>query len=300
LPRDLADVLHYFLPELEETPAADPTDKPRADREDAFPSQPVEAPIDEPRAKTARSGRSASRNDTTIGPAAGPPLPVLGLPIGDRDVVRAALAWNLAVETARLAAPTILLAPDTDRGSPLWPEPGVGPLGCELLFCPARDLASLYEAASKLAARMATDSRRGGIVFVRIPPDWLVEGDAPVEPIRWLLLLAGARAGDLDETACLARTLYARHSVLELGVTLHGVASISEARHAYDALARRMEAESARQLISYGLLVDDLHVYRAIAAQRPVGLAHPQSPAARALMDVARLLHEDARSRVLG
>jgi hypothetical protein len=300
LPRDLADVLHYFLPELEETPDADPTDTPRVDREDAFPSQPVEVPIDEPPATTARSGRSASRNDATTGPAAGPPLPVLGLPIGDRDVVRAALAWNLAVETARIAASTILLAPDTDRGSPLWPEPGVGPLGCELLFCPARDLASLYETASKLAARMATDARRGGIVFVRIPPDWLVEGDAPVEPIRWLLLLAGARARDLDEAASLARTLYARHSVLELGVTLHGVASIGEARQAYDALARRTEAESARQLISYGLLVDDLHVYRAIAAQRPVGLAHPQSPAARALMDVARLLYEDARSRVLG
>jgi len=301
LPRDLADVLHYFLPELEETPDADPTDTPRADREDATtsPAPSVEVPVDDP-TTTAGRGRSASRNDARTGPAAGPPLPVLGLPIGDRDVVRAALAWNLAVETARLGASTILLAPETDRGSPLWPEPGVGPLGCELLFCPAKDLASLYETASELATRMATDARRGGIVFVRVPPDWLVEGDGPVEPIRWLLLLSGARARDLEETASLARTLYARHSVLELGVTLHGVESIGEARDAYDALARRTEAESARTLISYGLLVDDLHVYRAIAAQRPVGLAHPQSPAARALMDVARLLYEDARSRVLG
>ena len=88
--------------------------------------------------------------------------------------------------------------------------------------------------------------------------------------------------------------------MLELGVTLHGVESIAEARNAFDALAQRTESETTRPLISYGLLVDDLHVYRAIAAQRPVGLAHPQSPAARALMDVARLLYEDARSRVLG
>jgi MinD-like ATPase involved in chromosome partitioning or flagellar assembly len=45
---------------------------------------------------------------------------------------------------------------------------------------------------------------------------------------------------------------------------------------------------------SYGLLVDALHVYRAIVAQRPIGLAHPQSPAARALRDVAQLLLTDA------
>ena len=41
--------------------------------------------------------------------------------------------------------------------------------------------------------------------------------------------------------------------------------------------------------------VHDLDVYRAIVAQRPIGLDHPQSPAARALRDVAGLLLEDAR-----
>jgi MinD-like ATPase involved in chromosome partitioning or flagellar assembly len=51
--------------------------------------------------------------------------------------------------------------------------------------------------------------------------------------------------------------------------------------------------------VSYGLLVDDLHVYRAIVARRPIGLEHPQSPAARALRDVARLVLEDARKIAL-
>lgn len=279
LPRDLADVLHYFLPELEESPAEAATE-PAGPSGAAVPAQP-EPP------RTAMDG----------GP---PPLPILGLPIGERDVVRAALAWNLAVETARLGARATLIAPESDRGSPLWPEPGVGPLGCELLFCPAKDLRSLYETASTLAAHQAKEARRGGIVFLRVPPEWL-RNEAPIaEPMRWMLLLSGARARDLDETAGLARALYAKHPALELGVTLHGVESIAEARDAFDALARRTETESARPLISYGLLVDDLHVYRAIAAQRPIGLAHPQSPAARALMDVARLLYEDARSRVLG
>ena len=35
--------------------------------------------------------------------------------------------------------------------------------------------------------------------------------------------------------------------------------------------------------------------HRAIVARRPIGLEHPQSPAARALRDVARLVLEDAR-----
>jgi hypothetical protein len=46
--------------------------------------------------------------------------------------------------------------------------------------------------------------------------------------------------------------------------------------------------------------VNDLHVFRAIAAQRPIGLAHPEAPAARALTDVARLISVDARSRSVG
>jgi hypothetical protein len=48
-------------------------------------------------------------------------------------------------------------------------------------------------------------------------------------------------------------------------------------------------------LTSYGLLFDDLYVYRAIAAGRPIGLAHPQAPATRALMDVAGLIYENTR-----
>lgn len=279
MPRDLADVLHYFLPELEDGPEGDaPTPEP----------PPIAGEPDRQ-----ATGRPSDGN-------APPPLPVLGLPIGERDVVRAALAWNLAVETARIGARVILLAPDSDRGSPLWPEPGVGPLGCELLFCSAQHLQGLYETATTLATRLAREARHGGIVFVRIPPAWLEDEATTAEPLRWILLLSGARARDLDETSGLARKLYARHPELELGVTLHGVESIAEARDAFDALARRAQVESVRPLISYGLLVDDLHVYRAIAAQRPIGLAHPQSPAARALVDVARLLYEDARSRILG
>lgn len=279
MPRDLADVLHYFLPELEEG---------------LPPSE-----LDE---SAAPAAKRPSRLDPAphLTPSEAPPLPILGLMIGDQDVVRAALAWNLAIETTRLGGTTILLAPDVDRGSPLWPESGVGPLGSELLFCPAKDLRSLYESAAELAACRARSAKNGGIVFVRIPPAWLNSQDEVPDILRWVLHMSGSSPRDLDEAMALSGRLIARHPKVEIGVTLHGVSSISEARSAYETLACRAQRDLGLFLISYGLLVDDLNVYRAIAAQRPIGLAHPQAPATRALMDVARLLYEDARSRVLG
>ncbi len=272
MPRDLADVLHYFLPELEE-----------------------------PAPTTASDGDAAAEageRSRAIAPASA--LPVLGLPVGDRDVVRAALAWNLAIETARLGASALLLAPASDRAAPLWPEPGVGPLGCELLLCPAKDLAGLYEAANALARQRAAGARHGGAVFLRIPPEWLhAEVAAPGHP-RWHLLLSSARPADLQEAVGLGARIAATHPGSEIGLSVHGVTTIAEARVAFERASRRLLEQTGQELISYGLLVDDLHVYRAIAAQRPIGLAHPQSPAARALADVARLVYEDARSRVLG
>ena len=277
MPRDLADVLHYFLPELEEgSPSSDTAEMSSA-----------------PAAPRSRLDRVAPIEPRET-------LPILGLTIGDHDVVRAALAWNLAIETTRLGGSTLLLAPEIDRGSPLWPEAGVGPLGSELLFCPAKDLRSLYQAAAELASCRAESAKRGGIVFVRIPPAWLDTDDEVPDILRWVLHLSGASQRDLDQSLALAAQLVSRHPKIEIGVTLHGVSSISEARSAYETLARRAQSDLGLFLISYGLLVDDLHVYRAIAAQRPIGLEHPQAPATRALMDVARLLYKDARSRTLG
>jgi hypothetical protein len=79
-----------------------------------------------------------------------------------------------------------------------------------------------------------------------------------------------------------------------VGVTIHGVRSIDEARRAFDALVSALEPELRQRLVSYGLLLDDLDVYRAIVNRRPIGVVHPQSRAARALADVARLLLGDA------
>jgi hypothetical protein len=168
------------------------------------------------------------------------------------------------------------------------------------VLVPARNLDDLYRAATDLARNRSRASKHGGIVFVRIPPPWLADGPMPTNPIRWLLLLAPSNRRDLDEAYELAKTLHSANPGVEVGVTIHGVEAVAEARSAFEYLSRISQEQLGIVLISYGLLVDDLHVYRAIAAQRPIGLAHPQAPATRALMDVARLLHEDARSRTLG
>jgi hypothetical protein len=280
VPRDLADVLHYFLPELE--PGAEGEGSPST----------ADLATHEPRARTPRP--PADTEETR------PPLPILGVPMGPRDVLRAALVWNLAVETARLGGASVVLAPESDAPSPLWPEPGVGPLGAELVFRSVETLEDLHREAEALAVSHAARSRRGGIVFVRIPDHWLGTPGPCDQPFRWVLLLSTSRRRDLDETYAWTRRLVESNPRVEIGVTIHGVQTIDEAKRAFDGLHRASERRLGRSLFSYGLLVDDLHVYRAIAAQRPIGIAHPQAPATRALTDVARLLYEDARSRVLG
>jgi hypothetical protein len=269
LPRDLADVLHYFLPELD----AGPTD----------------AVTDEGSAPTPPTA-SASPEDRTE------PLWLLGLPVGDCDVVKAALAWNLAVETARLGRAAIVLAPETEPGSPVWPEAGPGPLGTELVLSPARDLDALIDDACQVAKTRGGSARHGGGVFVCVPPHWLDAGGDAVRRLDWWLLLTSSHRRELQHACAVAKTLASANPLARIGLTVHGVRSIAEARSAFEHAARVGRDQWGITLHSYGLLVDDLHVYRAIAAQRAIGIAHPQAAAAKALMDVARLLDEDARS----
>ncbi len=279
MPRDLADVLHYFLPEL------DADSQPEARTLAPFAPSRVHA-----------SDSSTSRPLAADAPA----FPLLGVPIGDSDVVKAALLWNLAVETARLGGRAIVLAPASGAHTPLWPEAGVGPLGTETILCQARDLQELTQTAADLAISHAASAHRGGAIFVGVPTRWLATNGAQADPIVWWLLMSSSNRNDLAESFDLAKAVRYLNSKAEVGVTIHGVTSVNEARCAFKHLSRLCQTRLQLDLTSYGLLVDDLYVYRAIAAQRPIGLAHPQAPATRALMDVAGLLYEDARSRVLG
>ena len=250
MPKDLGDVLDFFLPgeETKGTPK---------------PSRPVV-------------------------------LPILAIPIGERDVVRAAFAWNLNVEIARMGAESTLVVPQDAQLEAIWPEAGPGPVGSEVVLTEASDLASLARAALDVSVARAAGSPEGGIVLVAVPPEWLRERSEGL--LRWVLLLSTSDGRDLADAYATAKQLWAREPDMEVGVTVHGVRRVREARNAYEKLARVSSQHLGRSPRSYGLLVDDLHVYRAIVARRPIGLEHPQSPAARALRDVAQLVLSDART----
>lgn len=264
MPRDLADVLHHFLPE---------------------------------------SGPTRSRRPSPArrGPSRGSALPILGVPVDERDVVRAAFTWNLAVEIVRQGARAAVVAPATDGASALWPEESPGALGADVALVPATNLGQLYRAAQEVAVDRGSGSRAGqdgGIVFVRIPPLWLRQPRGATELLRWVLLFTSSEGRDLLETYGISKLLSAARPDVRIGVTIHGARRAGEAEATFSRLADTASRRLGLSLTSYGLLVDDLQVYRAIVAQRPIGRVHPQSPAARSMGDVAHLLLEDAREEM--
>lgn len=270
MPRDLVDVADYFLPRASSV-------QHTTSKNGAPGSRPPEP---------AHTGRPAA-------------LPIVAVPVGERDVVRAAFVWNLAVEVARLGSSATLIAPSPPEPSPIWPEAGPGPVGAEVVLTPADGLARLHRAALDLAVARAADSAEGGVVFACIPPAWLgrpVNGHAL---LRWVLLFASTERLDLLETYGLAKRVLAASHEARIGVTIHGARRVSEAQSAFLHLAGVAARHLGRDFASYGFLVDDLHVYRAIVSRRPIGLEHPQSRAARALRDVAQLLLEDAGKMAL-
>lgn len=271
MPRDLGDVADYFLPSASER---------RGKKRAALETPPEPLRLERVRHATDR-------------PAA---LPILTIPIGERDVVRAAFAWNLAVEIARLGGSATLLAPEESEPSPLWPEIGPGPVGAEVSIATAGSLAELNRAALDVAVTRAADCPDGGVVLVRVPPDWLRGGARDGRALlRWVLLFASTEHRDLLETYGLTKRVLEGSGQARVGVTIHGARCIADAEQAFHRVADASARHLRHGLVSYGLLVDDLHVYRAIVSRRPIGIEHPQSRAARALQDVARLVLEDAR-----
>jgi hypothetical protein len=266
LPGDLGDVLRYYLP-IPGEDAAERSDGERARAVDAAPERPAA-------------------------------LPIVLLPIDERDVVRAAFAWNLTVEMARLGASASLLAPLETRTRSIWPEEGSGPVGAEAAFPSVGELGDLTRAALDVAVNRAADSRDGGVVVVCAPRRWLRESRDGHSLLRWVLLLSTTDTRDLLATYALVKQLLVSNENTRVGITIHGARRVAEAKHAFNHVASVTAKHLGRTPVSYGLLVDDLHVYRAIVARRPIGLEHPQSRAARALRDVAGLILDDARGEV--
>jgi hypothetical protein len=236
---------------------------------------------------------AGSRRGPSVEPDASP-LAVVAVPVGESDVVRAAFVWNLAVEMARLGAAATVIAPGERASESLWPQPGRGPLGTEFVPTFARDLPTLAATAREVAMGRGATCRGGGLVLAQVPPSWLGETADGDPLLDWTLLFSAPEPRELDQTCTLVRRLLLAAPQAQVGVTIHGVLGIDEARRAFDALSAALEPELRERLVSYGLLLDDLDVYRAIVNRRPIGVIHPQSRAARALADVARLLLGDA------
>lgn len=273
MPRELGDVLDYFLPSSGR--AGNGAPGPSAVPERSVP---------------------AVRPGPGERPAA---LPIFAVPIAERDVLYAAFTWNLAVELARLGAQATVLTPPGAEA--LWPEPGPdsppGPMGAELMVREAADLGALNRAALDVAVTRAADAGPGdaGIVLVRVPTEWLTRPGEARALLRRVLLFSTAERRDLMDTYALAKRVLTTHSQSSVGVTIHGIRRVADAESAFLLLADVASRHLGRELASYGMLVDDLHVYRSIVARRPIGLERPQSRAARALRDVARLLLADTR-----
>lgn len=263
--RGLGDVLHHFLPEAGEA------------------SEASEAPAEGAYAPEAAPGEIAR-------PAPGA-LPCLSVPLEPGDVVHAALVWNLAVEAARGGARAALVTP-FEADEALWPSPGRGPLGAEVVPSPAPEPAAVAAAAREVAVARA--GGRPGLVLVPVPPEALDKGADLGPLLRWTLLLTTPEPSGLQEAFGRAERLLAAAPGARVGVTVHGVRSVAEARRTFERLAAAVEGRLGAELLSYGLCLDELDVYRAIVRRCPVGVERPGSRAARALADVARLLVADA------
>jgi hypothetical protein len=217
-------------------------------------------------------------------------LPLVGIAAPAGDLLGLGIAFNLAVELARRGARASLVL--RAAGTPLAAEDEQAALGARLVLLGSADPAVLVRRARELAR--SPDLRgAGGLVLACLGPDELCAALERGEVER-VLLLAGPERARLRQTEALARRLLAAQPDAEIGVTVHGVRSVAEAREAFERLAGAIERDLGRSLVSHGLLVDDLALYRSLVERRPVATSRHQSPAARALADVARLLVEEA------
>jgi len=258
LTRDLGDVLHYFIPGIE-------------------PAETESEP----------AGTPAPRQ-----PAPPRELAVIAVPLGRRDVLRATFVWNLAVEMTAQGALTRVVVPSR-MVPPVLPDPGRGALGAELIPVLADGLGELSRAALDVAVGHPGDEDQAAPVLVCVPPAWLAKAADGAAILRRVQLFTSPEASELIEAYALAKHLWSAGRRTEVGVTVYGVQRVEAARRTFERLADTARRHLGCELRSYGLLVDELQIYRAIVERRPIGLAHPQSRAARSLRDVARLVLDD-------
>lgn len=205
------------------------------------------------------------------------------------ELLGVALLWNLAHELARRGLSVAWVTALSDEE--LLPVDASG--GLTRVLAPVQGLAGLARAVREAGAKLRA-TRTPALVLTRVPPAWLEPGAGASELLAWSLLLCGPDAEQGEEALARARRVARVSPGARVGVTLHGIRSVGEAEAAYCTLARGV-ASPLEGLWSYGLLLDDHLLYDALLARRPASQQRPESRAAQALRDVARLLHEDWR-----
>jgi len=220
------------------------------------------------------------------------------VPIAARDVARPALLWNLAVEMARQGTPAALVVP-APGGCAAWPAPGRGPLGVEVVEAEPATLPVLAEAARAAGARAAARSTTPPFVLIGVPVASLRKDADAASLLERVLLLTRPDERELLETWAALDAIAEQAPGAALGACVFGVRSLADARRTFESLAALAELELERTLTSYGVLIDDVHLSRSIVSQRPIALAQPGTPAARALADVAAMLIADAGGEAL-
>jgi hypothetical protein len=225
-------------------------------------------------------------------------LPLVGVPFANADPVRAALLWNLAVEAARQNARAVLLAPRSLCTTPVWPLPGRGPLGALSIRAEADAPAELARIAEEWVRGAAPRDR--ALALVALPASYLDKTADAEALLRWTLLLVRPHEAEANDTWTALEAIATHSRNARIGVTVFGVRSIVEARDCFEQLAAAAEQRLGCTLISYGLLVDDVHLSRSIVTGRPIALASAHATSARALADVAAMLLEDAHGAADG
>jgi len=225
-------------------------------------------------------------------------LPLVGVPFAGEDPVRAALLWNLAVEAARQNARAALLAPRSLCATPAWPLPGRGPLGAVSIRADADAPAELARIAEEWVRSAAPRAR--ALALVALPASYLDKTADAEALLRWTLLLVRPHEAEARDTWTALEAIATHSRSARIGVTVFGVRSIAEASDCFEQLAAAAEQRLGCTLISYGLLVDDVHLSRSIVTGRPIALASAHAASARALADVAAMLLEDAHGAADG
>ncbi len=244
MPRDLAEVLHYFLPDAEGRASVPPGPDPASH-------------------------------------------PVLAVPLPRGDLVRSALFWNLAVAAARLAGGVRVVTLPAPEDPPVAPEPGRGPLGIEVLHAEAAE-------PSALAACARAAARSEGLVIAAVPPEWLRKAADLAPLLSWVVTLARPEPHEMLESYAALKRAALQHPEARLGACVFGVRRVAQAQRTFERLALTVERHLDRELVSYGMLIDDVQLSRSVVSRRPIALSYPAAPAARALTDVAGMLLEDA------